>query len=381
MKKFYSLLKKDTVLVVAWVLAALSMLVVTPDKEYISYIDVRTLVILFCLMSVVAGLKHLGFFDAIAMKLINASSYLVQIVAVLVGMCFVFSMFITNDVALITFVPLTFIIMEKIQIEKMELWLIFIVVMQTVAANLGSMFTPIGNPQNLYLYGISEMSMAGFLKLMFAPMMSSFIMICICIVMVSFTCNGFQPVQISLDEDSVEAEEVNQNKKKLFFLIYFVLLLVCLATVARIVNIWITFGFVVVVFAITNKKIFSKVDYNLLITFVGFFIFVGNVGRIEAFQKFLQQMIAGREVLTAIITSQVTSNVPAALLLAGFTDQVEALILGTNIGGLGTLIASMASLISYKYMVAAYSTLKGKYFITFTVVNLIMLLILGGIFV
>lgn len=373
------LMKKDPVMVVAWILAIISMFIVAPDKKYVGYVDVRTLVILFCLMCVVAGFKELDVFDSIGGKLISVSKYLVQIVAILVLMCFFFSMIITNDVALITFVPLTLIIMNKIDVVNKEWWTIFIVVLQTVAANLGSMLTPIGNPQNLYLYGISDMSMMEFVQLMLPTTIISLALIIILILAAAFARKGLQPATVRLEQSENEHLRMDKKKRIIYFAEYGILLLLSLATVARMINMWILLLIVIIIVTFSMPAIFKRVDYNLLITFVGFFIFVGNMGRIEAFREFLGNIIAGREVLTGIITSQVTSNVPAALLLSGFTDNIKSLIIGTNVGGLGTLIASMASLISYKAIASEHPKLKGRYFVMFTVVNVALVLVLGMI--
>ena len=155
-----------------------------------------------------------------------------------------------------------------------------------------------------------------------------------------------------------------------------VIFVFCLLVVANVLDYRVVLAGVVLYLLLRERKIFSKIDYSLLLTFVGFFVFIGNMGRVPAFRGMLQGFMEGNEVLTAVVSSQIISNVPAALLLSGFTENVNALILGTNLGGLGTLIASMASLISYKYIVKEERCSKGTYFCYFTIANILFLIML-----
>lgn len=367
MKKIVSFMKQETVLSVALFLAIMSTVIVPPDVRYLDYIDFRTLAILFCLMSVMAGLREIGVFEAMAQKMLGRVNNVRQVVMILIMLCFFSSMFITNDVALITFVPFTFIVLNLLSSGDKEKWMVPVVVMQTVAANLGSMLTPIGNPQNLYLYGKSGISLSNFIGLMLPYTTFSFILLCI-FVFIKGKSNGAQ-IRVTF-EKKVQITE----KKKM--ILYFCLFFCSLLTVARIVPYGISLCLTIICILLIDRKILCKVDYSLLMTFVGFFIFIGNMGRVEVFRAFLEKIIEGREVITAVLASQVISNVPAALLLSGFTEETETLIIGTNLGGLGTLIASMASLISYKYIVRESSAVKKKYFLYFTGANVLFLAIL-----
>lgn len=374
MHKLKDFIKKEVVLVAALVLALLSMFVVPPDKEYISYIDFKTLSILFCLMAVMAGLQEIGIFRFVAQKLLQRVQKGWQLVLILVMLCFFFSMLITNDVALITFVPFTFIVLEMLG-EKIEKALIIpVVVLQTIAANLGSMLTPIGNPQNLYLYGKSGMGMGEFVLLLLPYAAVAFLLL-----------TGYSMYlgkkSIAGQESSIGVlgalgEQPRLNDHKAAMLRYLILFVVSLLTVARVLPYGISLGIAIVTMLLFDRELFRKIDYSLLLTFVGFFVFIGNMGRVPAFREFLQNIIDGNEVPVAVAASQVISNVPAALLLSGFTEDIEALILGTNLGGLGTLIASMASLISYKYIVKENKCGKGAYLGFFTIANVSFLTIL-----
>ena len=375
MQKLIDFVKKEVVLVVAVVLAIGSMFFVTPDAAYIEYIDFRTLSILFCLMAVMAGLQQMGVFREIAEALLKKVQKIWQLVLILVMLCFFFSMLITNDVALITFVPFTFIILELLGEDVSKKLMIPVVVMQTIAANLGSMFTPIGNPQNIYLHGISGMNIGSFLLLMLPYTFVSFVLLAVYCLYLGKKCEkGDASAPLQAFQDMTERTHLQGGTREIVR--YLLLFALSLMTVAGRIPYLVTLGIVLVVLVIFDRKLFAKIDYALLMTFVGFFVFIGNMGRVVAFRDFLQGMMEGNEVMTAVVSSQVISNVPAALLLSGFTDNYEALIVGTNLGGLGTLIASMASLISYKYVVKENKCSKGAYFGFFTVANVVFLVIL-----
>lgn len=270
-------------------------------------------------------------------------------------------MLVTNDVALITFVPLAILIL---QLSGQEHLLCTTVILQTIAANLGSMMTPVGNPQNLYLYTKSGLPTGDFLLLMLPYTLLSGIMLAVSIRFLYRKEGTYE--RVAIKETTLNATQ---------FIYYSVLFLLCLLSVAKILPVWLLFVIVVIALMIRNRKSFARIDYGLLLTFAAFFVFIGNMGRYPAFRNFLTSIITGHEQLTAILSSQIISNVPAALLLSGFTDNWNALILGTNMGGLGTLIASMASLISYKQIVTSYPEQKKKYLWQFTLWNVAFLIV------
>lgn len=367
-EKIIRLFQQESILCIALALAFLSMVFVAPDSEYIEYIDFRTLAILFCLMGVMAGLKDTGFFQWVAQKLLGRVKQVWQLVLCLVLLCFFTSMLITNDVALITFVPFTFIIFELIEPQAKKQLLVPIVVLQTIAANLGSMLTPVGNPQNLYLYGKSGISLGSFLLLMLPYTLLALLLLIIWSLFVS------KSYQSSLTISFRETARISGAKRQL--LEYGMLFALNLLTVARFIPYGITLGITIIGLLLVNKRVFYQIDYSLLLTFIGFFIFIGNMERIPAFHRMLQQIVSGHEMLVAVVVSQLISNVPAALLLSGFTDNNAPLIIGVNLGGLGTLIASMASLISYKLVVREEAGTKRTYFLYFTIANICFLFLL-----
>lgn len=371
MTKLKQFLKQETVLAVAAALAVVSAFFVRPDAAYLGYIDWRTLAILFSLMTVMAGLRRQGVFDRMGRALLALSGGTLQLVLVLVGLCFFGSMFITNDVALLTFVPFTFAVLDSMGGEMRRKLALPVVCMQTVAANLGSMLTPIGNPQNLYLYGKSGMGMGAFVALMLPYSLASLVMLVAWAVLV---CRG----QRSGSGPFLESRQSAPSSRKIIGM-YGVLFVVCLLAVMRVLPYGAALAAVLLAALAADRDTLGGVDYSLLLTFVAFFIFIGNLGRIPAFSSWLQGIIAGREVLVSVLASQVTSNVPAALLLSGFTQNTQALIIGTNLGGLGTLIASMASLISYRQIAREETEGKGKYFALFTLSNVVFLAALLGL--
>jgi len=372
MNKILAFFKKETVLCVSLILAVVSMFIVSPDKGYWGYIDFRTLAILFCLMSIMAGLQKIGVFGWVAGKLLGHVRSGRSLILLLVLLCFFSSMLITNDVALITFVPFTFTVLNMLGDRQKDRMVLPIVVMQTIAANLGSMLTPVGNPQNLYLYGKAGLSIREFLVLMLPYTLLSLAMLVGWGLIQGKAC----PRPLELGEVSAQQDFPHGKEAAYPLAVYLALFFLCLFAVGRILP-WqaVLFAVIILVF-VTDRKVFTKVDYSLLLTFIGFFVFVGNVGRIPALRDFLQEMIAGREIYTAILVSQVISNVPTALLLSGFTEDFTGLIVGTNLGGLGTLIASMASLISYKYVAKETKGCKGKYIALFTCGNIFFLVAL-----
>lgn len=387
LQKIKEFVKKEVVLCAAFLLAGISALLVHPDSGYIDYIDFRTLGILFCLMCVMAGLQKIGVFQYVAEKLLTFVHGSTQIILLLVLLCFFFSMFITNDVALITFVPFTFTVGRLLGKEKYQTMVLPVVVLQTIAANLGSMLTPVGNPQNLYLYGLSGMGTGEFLLLMLPYALFSLLLLVGCGVWFGKYLRRRYPEDgVREKGEPLQPQAGGISAPKLFLAIYQVLFILCLLTVARVVPLLFTLAAVMIAVLLMDRQVFVRVDYCLLLTFVGFFIFIGNMGRLPVFAGLLQSLVEGNEVWVAILASQCISNVPAALLLSGFTSNFSGLIVGTNLGGLGTLIASMASLISYKYIVVEVKESgiaggKGKYFRYFTIANICFLALLVILYV
>lgn len=362
--KILTFIKKDTVLAISFLLAIGSSCLIHPDKEYIDYIDWKTLGLLFCLMAVMVSLQKLGLFDIVGSRLLSHTKHSKQLSLILVFLPFFFSMLITNDVALIAFVPFAIIVLRMANLEKR---IVITVVLQTIAANLGSMLTPMGNPQNLYLYAQSNMSLRAFVLVMLPYTITA-----ACFLL--FAC-------LLGKKESIDTIKMDSHKQLpvLPSILDSILFILCLLSVANLIPVIVVFLIVLLYFLFADRATLIHVDYSLLGTFFFFFIFIGNMERIHEFRSFIESIVTNHESIVAILSSQFISNVPSALLLSGFTSNWEALIVGINLGGLGSLIASMASLISYKQIAREYPSQRGRYILTFTITSLLMLAVLYGL--
>ncbi len=358
-------IKKDPILIISGMLAAVSCFIVPPDATYLSYINFRVLAILMSLMLVVAVLLRIGTFDFLTDRLLKKLKTSRSICLLLTTLSFFMAMFLTNDVTLVTLVPFSIAVLKSFDDRKT---LMFTLILMTVAANLGSMLTPIGNPQNLYLYTNYQMELLPFIKLMLPYSAVSLILTALAVILL---CKNKKSEYKNI------TEVPTPDAKKLVICV--ILFAVCVLAVADILNWIVMFAAVCAIIAIMDRKTFKYVDYMLLLTFIFFFVLIGNIGRIEAVYNALSKVVAVSPVLTAVAASQIISNVPAAMLLSAFTDNGEALVVGTNLGGLGTLIASMASLITYKFYAATPRDKKNTgmgYLPAFTVVNVVFLALL-----
>lgn len=351
---FIEFLKKECVLVIAVTLAILSSFISIPKM---SYIDFNVLILLFNLMVVVAAFKELKVLDSIAIGLLKKCNTYTSISLALVFITFISSMIVTNDVALITFVPLSIVIARKANINVLK-----IVIFQTLAANLGSSFTPMGNPQNLFIYSFYNLSPIDFFKITL-PIVVLAVLFLVLLVFKDKKMN------LSLDLEDVKID----NKRDVY--LFGGLFLIILLSVFHVIDYKVTFLITIVMVLILNKKLFSQVDYSLLITFIGFFIFVGNISTMDVVKNFMEGILNSPQstFLASVLSSQVISNVPATMLLSGFTDHFKELLLGVNIGGMGTLIASLASVISYKIYTSEFG--NDNYMKSFTFYNILGLII------
>lgn len=378
--KVKELFQKETVCCIAFLLAVVSMCFVVPSKNYISYIDFRVLALLFCLMAVVRGFSSIGVFTRLGTMLLHKVHSLRTLAALFVFLCFFFSMLITNDVALITFVPFTILVLSMADQRQA---LIPVIVLETIAANLGSMLTPLGNPQNLYLYTISGLSIGAFVRIMLPYSFVSAILLLIFILFLpkdtvstataANTANSTNTVTAS-NTSNVICEAVKARKNpRILFTAYLILFLLCLLTVLHILPYQIMFLLVLTGFLLLDYRVLKDVDYFLLLTFLCFFIFIGNMKQISLVHELISKLLVHHEVLMGIGASQIISNVPAAILLSGFTDDYSALLIGVNLGGLGTLIASLASLISFKFYTNSNGNDTRRFLGIFTLYNVIFL--------
>ena len=345
-KRILDLFRRDVVLTVSLVLAVLSCLIAPPGPAYVGYIDFNTLIVLFCLMLLVEGLREENFLQYIAAKVLSRVGTMRGMAATLIFLCFFSSMFITNDVSLITFVSLGVMMLRMASLRRK------------------SMLTPIGNPQNLYLFALSGLSLPEFLLLTGPYAAGAALLLGVCVLF------GYRHRQLSIRM----GETAPLRRGNIAF--YLVLFLLCVLTVAGFLPHTALLAVVGILLLWRNRGLFVRIDYSLILTFVFFFIFVGNLKQLDALQTWIGGAMAGRDRLIGVLVSQVISNVPAAMLLSGYSSDLRELIVGVNVGGLGTLIASMASLISYKQVAGQYPSLRKRYLILFTLLNLGFLVLL-----
>lgn len=362
MEKVWKFIKAQPVLVIAFILAVATMFIVPPDRGYIDYCNRTVLIELFALMAAVAGLRSIGIFDTVTRVILQKTGTVRRLGAVMILICFFSAMLVTNDVALITFVPLTLLIYSNIKDDKS---LILTIVLESAAANLGSMMTPVGNPQNLFLYDKYGLTAMTFVK-----------------TMLPVGALGLAAVlllTLFLPKDKCEAPKRSEAKLPVIkAAVYTGVFVLCIAAVFRLVPDWGCLIAAIAAALICDVKLLLKIDYILLATFVCFFVFVGNIARIDAVSEFFSGILTGRELIVSALLSQVISNVPSAVMLAEFTDNGTQLLLGVDIGGFGTIIASMASLIAFQIYRGSERAQTGKYMGVFTLVNVTLLVLLLG---
>lgn len=358
MKRIFHYFKHEVVLTVALIAALASFLLVPPGAHTLAGIDTTTLLMLFSLMTIVAGFRRMGAFDKLAGAVTSHIRSLRGLTMALVTACFLLAMVATNDVALITLVPFTLLLMQGASIGHITL----AVVLETIAANLGSMVTPIGNPQNLYLYSSGQLGAMDFPGLTWPYVALSFAGLVACCFLIP--------------KSGVKASSASEKTLPARGLaLYAVLTVVALLSLAKVIPAWLLAAVVLVAVFVMDRPVLKQVDYTLLATFVCFFVFVASVKAYTPISSWLEGLMAGRQpgsgspLLTSLLVSQVISNVPACLLLSPFTQDASALMLGVNLGGLGTLVASLASLISFRLYGAAQGAKKWLFMGLFTALN------------
>ena len=354
MKKLTEFFRREIVFTVSLAAALLSFLLAAPGMHTLQGIDTTTLLMLFTLMTVVAGLRRIGVFDVLGQCVTGRIRSLRGLARALVTVCFFLAMVATNDVALITLVPFTLLLMQGAK----EKDIILTIVLETVAANLGSMVTPIGNPQNLYLYSAGLMSLSEFPLLTWPYALMSLVLLLL------------SSLLISRGKPQTASGEAKADKGVRLWL-YAALGAAAILAVAKVLPAWLAALIVLAGVLVFDRGVLRQVDFVLLGTFVCFFVFVASVKQCAPIKDWLEGLMAASPLMVSLLASQVISNVPACLLLSPFTTDIPALMLGVNLGGLGTLVASLASLISFKLYCASETAQKGRFMLIFTVVNLL----------
>lgn len=348
-----SFAKKNAVMLIALCAAIITCIFVPVDKQYLGYFDYKTLTCLFCVLAVVCALKNIRFFYILAKKVVRCFKNARLSVIALVYITFIGSMLIANDMALLTFLPLGFFVLTTTGKQK---YMAFTFIMQNIAANLGGMLTPFGNPQNLYLYTKYEIPTGEFVTIMLPPFLLSITLITLCCI-----------VFVKAEPLEIDDEPVRLDPKKTT--LYLLLFALSIAIVFRGIPYWIGLIVIPAVLLIVDRKALLMVDYGLLFTFVFFFIFSGNMARIDAIRTFFSALLEKSTLLFSVLSCQCISNVPSAILLSQFTENYHDLLIGVNIGGAGTLIASLASLITFREYVKNNPGKTGYYVGLFSLFN------------
>ena len=359
-KRILNFFKKNVEMSIALLAAVITCFFVPPDKQYINYFDFKTLTCLFCVLAVVCAFKNIKFFYIIAARIVRLFKNARLTVIALVYITFIGSMLIANDMALLTFLPLGFFVLTQTDKQK---YMAFTFVMQNIAANLGGMLTPFGNPQNLYIYTKYQIPNIEFMGIMLPHFALAICLITLCCI-------------IFVKPEPLVASEDKNTLPPLKTVIYCILFVFAIAIVFRGIPYY--FGLVVIpaFLLVMDRKALKMVDYPLLMTFVFFFVFSGNMSRIEAVRDFFSFLLEKSTLLVSIFCCQFISNVPSSILLSQFTQNYKELLVGVNIGGTGTVIASLASLITLREYAVHYPEKLGKYFKLFTLMNVVFLVIM-----
>ncbi len=353
-------IKKNVVFCIAVVAAVVTSVFVPPDAEYLTYFDWKTLVCLFLTLAVVCALRNIKFFTILARQLVRITGNLRSLFVMLICITFIGSMIIANDMALITFLPLGFFALST---TGKESYMAYLFILQNISANLGGMLTPFGNPQNLYLYSYFNIPTGEFCAIMLPPFL-------LAISLLMLACLFVKPHKLNIDE--VFPEKLNVRRTVLYLALFALSILIVFGIVPLVLGLIL----IPIVLFIADKESLLMVDYPLLATFFFFFIFAGNLSRIGAINEFFSYLLSKDTLLVSILSCQGISNVPTAILLSRFTNDYRSLLLGVNIGGTGTLIASLASLITFSEFRILYPGHSKRYFVMFTVINVIFLVVM-----
>ena len=390
-QRVLTFLRSETILIVATLLAIISCFIVSPDGQYGGYVHVSTISQLVCLMLVVVGFQRIGVFRIIGSSLLHRVHTARGVVLTFIALTFISAMFITNDVALLTFVPFALAVLVMAHMEDKA---IIVCALMTVAANTGSMLTPVGNAHNLYFKALTGMSTGHFLRIMapYSILAAVLLVVVTCVVFRGrriaefdgMDSKGFERGVLAPDPARHQPDEIKVTGYGAGYggwraIVYTGVFVVCVLAVSDMVPLWVMCVVTFVAMVVCDRGSFRHADWALPLTFIMFFVFIGNMKRVPEFAGIAQAFVGQHPLEVSIISSQIISNVPASLLLSGFCDQWVPLIIGTNLGGMGTLIASMASLITYKNYTRQYPRQKGRYLGVYTAVSVMFLLLMYGL--
>ena len=358
--KIVGFVKKNIVFCIAAIAAVVTSFFVLPDAEYLTYFDWKTLVCLFLTLAVICALRNIKFFTIVARRLVLISGNLRSLFLMLIVITFVGSMLIANDMALITFLPLGYFALHSTGKEN---YMAYLFILQNISANLGGMLTPFGNPQNLYLYSYYNIPTGEFCRIMLPPFL-------LAIALLFVACLPISKEKLEITEKF--SEKLNVKRTILYMMLFAVSLLI----VFRLIPFLFGLAVIPLILFFVDRESLLMVDYGLLGTFFFFFIFAGNLARIDVVNSFVSAFLEKDTLIVSLLSCQVISNVPSAILLSRFTNDYHSLLLGVNIGGTGTLIASLASLRTFSEYRILYPGHSKQYFWLFTLINVLFLVIM-----
>lgn len=358
--KVFKFVKQNIVLTIATIAAVITCCLVPPDKEYLGYFDMKTLSCLLLTLAVIVALRRIKFFTILARRIVLLTGSLHKLALALIYITFIGSMIIANDMALITFLPLGYFALKSTGNEK---YMAYIFILQNIAANLGGMLTPFGNPQNLYLYSYFNIPTGEFTMIMLPPFL-------LAVAMLTVSCLILKKQTLTIAKEELPALPLKRT------IIYLLLFACSILIVFRVIPYWLGLLIILPIIYIMDQKVYKQVSWDLMLTFVMFFIFSGNLSRLPAVNNLLSSLLAHSTLLVSTLSCQCISNVPTAILLSRFTDNYKELLLGVNIGGTGTLIASLASLITFTEYKMLYPDKTKKYLLLFGILNFIFLAVL-----
>ena len=360
MNRILFFIRTNAVMLIAAAAALITSILVPPDEEYLGYFDFRTLTCLFTVLAVVCALKNVRFFYTVAEKIVKKFGNIRMASLALVYITFIGSMLIANDMALLTFLPLGYFVLIS---AKKEHYMCVVFILQNIAANLGGMLTPFGNPQNLYLYSKFGIPDLEFVSIMLPPFLLAISLITLSV----FIFIRPEPIQFSGGAKRLPRARVA------FYLVLFAFSILC---VFRFIPYQLALVVIPPAILLCDRTALAKVDYGLLLTFVFFFIFSGNMARIDAVRELFSSLLEVSTLTVSAISCQFISNVPSAILLSQFTENYRELLLGVNIGGCGTIISSLASLITFREYSEHNPGRTGKYLLVFSAFNFAFLAIM-----
>lgn len=332
MTKILKFFKTNFIFTISILAAIISCFFVLPDKEYLGYFDIDTLVCITLLLLVIAGFSNIQFFQKVARFLVKKFKNTRSIIMCLIFITYISALVNANDMSLLTFLPLAYIVLKYTNNLR---YVAFTFIMQNIASNLGGMITPIGNPQNLYIYSYYDLTLLEFFKIMAMPTL-------LALILIITVCLFIKKIPLEFKDEETTKFSIPKA------ITYACLFIITILVVLGVLPWWIATIIIIITLLICDIKAFALVDYTIPLTFVAFFIFSGNLSRIPAIINVMESFINDYTFITAYISCQAISNVPTAVLLSKFTNNYAHLLVSVNVASLGIIFSSLSGVIALK---------------------------------